>query len=1290
MFKNTDFDALKLTLASPEEIRSWSYGEVVKPETINYRTLKPEKDGLFDEKIFGPTRDYECYCGKYKRVRYKGVVCDKCGVEVTQSRVRRERLGHINLASPAVHTWFFRRNPNTLAYLLDIPAQSLEAVIYFASFLTIEIDEEKRQAALEKLAKAYTDKEKELTHETDQRTQELKKELENQISRLQKEKKGEGIEIKIEELKEEYKKQVLFLREKLAANLEEVRSSLERVVSLVRETKVNSVLGETEYAQLEFWEITDFLKVGMGAEVLQQALLKLDLEKELQKLKKQIHGTSQQKRTRAIKRFKIVQGFLEAKINPTWMILQVLPVIPPELRPMVQLPGGRFATSDLNDLYRRVINRNNRLKNLLRLGAPEIILQNEKRMLQEGADALIEGTRRAAGRRRFKKELRSLSEMLRGKQGRFRQNLLGKRVDYSGRSVIVVGPELKMDQVGIPKEMALELFKPFVLHLLIMEGFAPNLKSAKNVLSAQSDEVWDILERVTLNHPVLMVRQPTLHRQNIQAFYPVLIEGSAIKLHPAVCSGYNADFDGDQMGVFVPLSLKARAEAKEEMLSPLNMLKLADGRPLVTIKYEVAIGLYYLTLADEIKPNQSLIRFFDPQNAVSAYQNDQIGLRTPIITNINHQETTTTPGRIIFNKIVPEKLRFVNEPLNLAKLNQLIDNCFNLYGVSQTRAFVDNYKNLGREFCTLFGISFSAFDFEVPAKREEYFLKVQEELNKIESNYKRGLTTPRERHNQITNAWGEVEAKLDEAAMKTLDPNSVVGVIIHSGASKANQDTIRQVNAMQGRRVDSRGEILETPIRTSVIEGSSPFEGFLSLLGGRKGLIDIALLTADAGYLTRRLVDVTHDILIREEDCQTEQFLTIDLGEGLSLNDLKQRLFGRTTAAKLKDQAGEVIFQANELIREEHLAKILSNKITQVSVRSPLTCQTRFGICSLCYGADQATRQKIKLGTAVGVIAAQAIGEPGTQLTLHSKHRFGAAKKEITQGLPRVEELFETRTPKQPALTAELSGEVLIETNEDETSIIIRAVESVPYEYLLTDEAILQVEDGQKIKKGGLLFTSIQEGEVSAPEAGVVQLEKGKLTLLSKIEEERRYSITPTTILKVKSGDYVVAGDPLTEGSLDLEEILKTKGILKAQTYLLQEIQAVYQSQGVTIHNKHFEVIIRKMSEKVQVRDNGDSNFLPGDYVDHLKFAQTNKQLRQEGKRLARGKRALLGISRASLLTDSWLSAASFEETSNVLAGTAVNQRPQIDHLLGLKENVIIGKLIPTGEEKMEEPYAND
>jgi DNA-directed RNA polymerase subunit beta' len=1149
LFKLKNFEAIKIGLASPEKIREWSRGEVKKPETINYRTLKPERDGLFCERIFGPTKDWECHCGKYKRVKYKGVVCDRCGVEVTRSKVRRERMGHIELAAPVAHIWYVKGIPSRMGLLLDMSPRALEKVLYFVSYVVIDPGD----------------------------TPLTKKQL---------------------------------LSEK------EYREYLEKYGNRFR--------------------------AGMGAEAIKELLQEIDLEKLSKELRAEIKESTGQKRVRAIRRLEVVQAFIDSGNRPEWMILEVLPVIPPDLRPMVQLDGGRFATSDLNDLYRRVINRNNRLKKLLDLGAPDIIVRNEKRMLQEAVDALIDNGRRGRpvtgpGNR----PLKSLSDMLKGKQGRFRQNLLGKRVDYSGRSVIVVGPELKVYQCGLPKEMALELFKPFVMKRLVDKGLAQHIKSAKRMVERVRPEVWDVLEEVIKEHPVLLNRAPTLHRLGIQAFEPVLVEGRAIKLHPLVCPAYNADFDGDQMAVHIPLSMEAQAEARFLMLAANNILKPQDGKPVMTPTQDMVLGCYYLTADEDGVPGEGKY-FSSPEEALMAYQLGYIHIHAKIkvkmTREINGEKKSkvieTTVGKIIFNEAIPQDLGFVdrnnpetafnleiNDLVDKSKLGKILDRVYRIHGPTKTAETLDKIKELGFKYSTKAAITISVSDMVIPKEKEKLLKEADEMVAKIEAQFRRGLISEEERYEKVIETWNMTTEKVTEALMATLDKFNPIFMMAHSGA-RGSKNQIRQLAGMRGLMADPSGRIIELPIRSNFREGLNVLEFFISTHGARKGLADTALRTADSGYLTRRLVDVSQDVIVREEDCGTDEGIYVEeIREGNEIIEkLSDRIIGRIAAEDIVDSEGNVIVRRNEMINEEEAEKIEKAGITRVKIRSPLTCRSRHGVCRMCYGRDLATGELVNIGEAVGIIAAQAIGEPGTQLTMRTFHTGGVAGVDITQGLPRVEELFEARKPKGLAVITEISGVVRINESKKRREITV-------------------VDEENNISK--------------------------------------TYLIPYGSRLKVKEGQWVQAGDELTEGSVNPHDLLKIKGIYAVQSYLLQEVQKVYRLQGVEINDKHIEIIIRQMMKKVKVEDPGDTSMLPGELIDMFKFEEENKKAIEKGLRPATGRRALLGITKAALATDSFLSAASFQETTRVLTDAAI--KGKVDPLIGLKENVIIGKLIPAG-----------
>ncbi|HHW42278.1 MAG TPA: DNA-directed RNA polymerase subunit beta' [Desulfotomaculum sp.] len=1124
-----NFDRIRIGLASPDQIRQWSSGEVKKPETINYRTLKPERDGLFCERIFGPTRDWECHCGKYKRVRYKGVVCDRCGVEVTRSKVRRERLGHIELAAPVSHIWYFKGIPSRMGLLLDMSPRALEKVLYFVSYIVIDPGD----------------------------TPLIKKQL----------------------------------------------------------------LTETEYRDYRE-KYGNAFKAAMGAEAIKELLAEIDLDEMSRELRQELKEVSGQRRIRAIRRLEVVEAFRKSGNRPEWMILDVIPVIPPELRPMVQLDGGRFATSDLNDLYRRVINRNNRLKRLLDLGAPDIIVRNEKRMLQEAVDALIDNGRRGRpvtgpGNR----PLKSLSDMLKGKQGRFRQNLLGKRVDYSGRSVIVVGPTLKLHQCGLPKEMALELFKPFVMKRLVNEGYAHNIKSAKRMVERVRPEVWDVLEEVIREHPVLLNRAPTLHRLGIQAFEPVLVEGRAIQIHPMVCTAYNADFDGDQMAVHVPLSAEAQAEARLLMLSAHNILNPKDGRPVAIPTQDMVLGSYYLTMEKPGAPGEGKA-FRDEDEAVMAYYNGAVSLQARVkVRQPGGELRETTVGRIIFNEVVPDELGYINHVMDKKSLGKLVDDCYRKLGYSATAALLDGIKKVGFQFATRAGITIGVSDIIIPKEKKDILHEADQQVETVQTQYRRGLITEEERYRKVIGIWNDATSRVTKALVDSLDKFNPVYMMANSGA-RGNIQQIRQLAGMRGLMADPSGRIIDLPIRANFREGLTVLEYFISTHGARKGLADTALRTADSGYLTRRLVDVAQDVIVREEDCGTSDGILVEeIKDGTEvIEKLEDRLEGRVAVEDVvHPETGEVLARANVEIDDGTARRIVEAGIKKVKIRSVITCRTRFGVCAKCYGRNLATGRMVDIGEAVGIIAAQSIGEPGTQLTMRTFHTGGVAGDDITQGLPRVEELFEARRPKGQAVIAEAGG--LVEVREVKGR----------------KEVEVTTDDGEK-------FT---------------------------------YQIPYGARLKVQNGDRVTAGDELTEGSINPHDLLKIKGLPGVQVYLLHEVQRVYRLQGVDINDKHIEVMIRQMLRKVKVEDPGDTDLLPGGLIDVFELEDENRRIREKGGQEATGRPVLLGITKASLATDSFLSAASFQETTRVLTEAAI--KGKTDPLMGLKENVIIGKLIPAG-----------
>lgn len=1157
------FDAIKIGLASPEKIMEWSRGEVTKPETINYRTLKPEKDGLFCERIFGPSKDWECHCGKYKKIRYKGVICDRCGVEVTKSSVRRERMGHIALAAPVSHIWYFKGIPSRMGLILDISPRTLERVLYFASYIVLD--------------------------------------------------KGET------------------------------------------EMQYKQVLSESEYQEeKEKWGNKAF-RVGMGAEAIQELLQAIDLEKEYAQLQAALENTSGQKRARIVKRLEVIEAFRESGNKPEWMILTAIPVIPPDLRPMVQLDGGRFATSDLNDLYRRIINRNNRLRRLLELGAPDIIVRNEKRMLQEAVDALIDNGRRGRpvtgpGNR----ALKSLSDMLKGKSGRFRQNLLGKRVDYSGRSVIVVGPELKIYQCGLPKEMAIELFKPFVMKELVANGTAHNIKNAKKMVERLQPEVWDVLEEVIKEHPVMLNRAPTLHRLGIQAFEPILIEGKAIKLHPLVCTAYNADFDGDQMAVHVPLSVEAQAECRFLLLSPNNLLKPSDGGPVAVPSQDMVLGIYYLTQERPGAKGEGMV-FKSVNEAILAYENGYITLHSRIKVRVKKQmaDGTTkqgvinaTLGRLLFNEIIPQDLGFVDREVEgnellleidfhvgKKQLKQILEKVINTHGATQTAEVLDDVKSIGYKYSTRAAMTVSISDMTVPPEKPQMIQNAQDTVDRITKNYKRGLITEEERYKEVVETWKTTDDKLTEALLGGLDKYNNIYMMADSGA-RGSDKQIKQLAGMRGLMADTTGRTIELPIKSNFREGLDVLEYFMSAHGARKGLSDTALRTADSGYLTRRLVDVSQELIIHESDCVDPEvdnipgmYVKAFMDGNEEIESLQERITGRFSCEDIKDKDGNVLVKANHMITPRRAERVMKkgvdengNELEQVKIRTILTCKCKNGVCSKCYGANMATGEAVQVGEAVGIIAAQSIGEPGTQLTMRTFHTGGVAGDDITQGLPRVEELFEARKPKGLAIITEFAGTATLSDTK---------------------------------KKREVIVTNDQTGESKA------------------------YLIPYGSRIKVKEGQVLEAGDELTEGSVNPHDILKIKGLRASQDYLLREVQRVYRLQGVDINDKHIEVIVRQMLKKIRIEERGDSEFLPGSMADVLDFNEVNEQLESEGKEPAVGEQIMLGITKASLATDSFLSAASFQETTKVLTEAAI--KGKVDHLIGLKENVIIGKHIPAG-----------
>ncbi len=1241
------FDELKIGLASSEQIRSWSFGEVKKPETINYRTLKPEKDGLFDERIFGPTRDWECYCGKYKRVRFRGIVCERCGVEVTRAKVRRERMGHIELAAPVTHIWFFKGVPSRLGYLLDMSPKDLEKVIYFAAYLITHVDEEKRDKDLVELEDATRAELALIRQEFEEWREARLERLEEELAQMEEaEAKSQEISARRREVEREIKDR----EERAGVEIE----LLQEAFDTFRTMKPKQLIESEQLWREVIDRYGEHYVGGMGAEAVKDLISRLDLDEEIQKLRADLEANSQQRRQRAMKRLKVMSPFAEGKNDPADMVLEVVPVIPPDLRPMVQLDGGRFATSDLNDLYRRVINRNNRLKRLLDLGAPEIIVNNEKRMLQEAVDALFDNGRRGrAVTGPGNRPLKSLSDMLKGKQGRFRQNLLGKRVDYSGRSVIVVGPQLKLHQCGLPKIMALELFKPFVMKRLVDLDLAQNIKAAKRMVERRRPQVWDVLAEVIQEHPVFLNRAPTLHRLGIQAFEPVLVEGKAIQIHPLVCEAFNADFDGDQMAVHLPLSAEAQAEARVLMLSTNNVLSPASGRPIVTPSQDMVIGMYYLSERVE-DANGANRAFIDIEEAIMAYEIGDLAIHSPIKLRVGSlagdpvqhaalrgplghllteepvsgdELVETTLGRAMLNTAFPDSFPYVNSAVYKSDVRALIAEVIDRYDKPDVASMLDALKELGFHFATKAGLTIGLEDVKTPETKEEILDSYEERAAKVEGLYQKGVITDDERRQELIEIWTEATDEVKDAMQATLEAErfNPMDMMVRSGA-RGNMMQLRQIAGMRGLVANPRGDIIPQPIKSNFREGLSVLEYFISTHGARKGLADTALRTADSGYLTRRLVDVSQEIIIHDEPTD-DVGLAIQVRDdgGQPIRNLRNRIFGRVLAEDVKvgrslvEAAGGVKLRAGVLIDRDAMEAIAeAAEVTEVRVRSPLTDQSRYGISAESYGLSLATGRPVEPGEAVGIMAAQSIGEPGTQLTMRTFHTGGVAGEDITHGLPRVVELFEARTPKGKALLALHGGAVKIVDDEEGRRIVV------------TDK-----------------------------------------------DHETEYPLPRRARLRVAEGDIIEPGTQLTEGPLDPKEVLEVQGVRKCQRYLVDQVQEVYRSQGVDIHDKHIELIVRQMLRKVRVVSSGDSYFLPAELVDAQEFRDTNRELVAEGKTPAEGRPELMGITKASLATDSWLSAASFQETTRVLTEASLQARS--DFMRGLKENVIIGKLIPAG-----------
>ncbi len=1439
-----DFDAIRISLASPDQIDEWSFGEVTKPETINYRTLRPERDGLFCERIFGPQKDWECACGKYKRVRYKGIVCDKCGVEVAPQRVRRERMGHIQLASPVSHIWYVKGVPSHLGLLLNISPRHLERVLYFAQFIITDVNEDARGRAIQRLErelqmgiarlendaqehidavegsaqseldelnedeqgqiarlderinrsssetisqaqrlqdwiqsnlgkKAAEDKSLDWVDEpiiaanktvTAEHERTVNDHVQERLDTLQFESDEEKSDIRTQiQAKQTYVRQELEgllekMREDVAEHRERLQSSAEEQLDELKSMHEMQLLTETRYRELaDRWG--NIFKAGMGAEAIRDIVAKVDLDVLAKELRTEIFTTkSKQRRKKAAKRLRVVENFRKSGNRPEWMVLTILPVIPPELRPMVQLDGGRFATSDLNDLYRRVINRNNRLKRLLDLGAPDVIVRNEKRMLQEAVDSLIDNGRRGrAVSRSGKRKLKSLSDMLKGKQGRFRRNLLGKRVDYSGRSVIVIGPTLKLHQCGLPKKMALELFKPFVMRRLVEDNYAHNIKSAKRMVDRQQSEVWDELEEICKERPVLLNRAPTLHRLGIQAFEVTLVEGSAIQLHPLVCDAFNADFDGDQMAVHVPLSQSAVDEARQLMLSSQNLLKPSSGEPIVGPSKDMVMGVYYLTTEeDESTPDGKLPLFSSMDEAEYIYSLGHVKLRDSIrvrfttrfdVQPIESMEVServmdaleehgiatvgelmdiyaqgerhmiqeiqafgvaamtevrdalrkmnllgaawprdriirTTIGRIIFNRALPEELWFVNDLLDKKGVNEVIDLCYKHLGREVTAETVDNIKDLGFEYATRSGITIAVSDIQVPHEKDKIVERTSDEVAEAERQYRRGLITEEELYEKTVELWTRAADEVTAEVRKLLSPLEGLGAMAHSGSTKGGVNTVRQLAGMRGLIAGPNGRIIPLPIRSNFREGLTALEYFLSTHGGRKGLADTALRTADAGYLTRRLVDVAQDVIVTEDDCGTNAGIWIDAESSRVMGEsFADRVVTRTLAGTIRHpESDEMLLERDTVIDEAALATIDRHGVEEAFVYSPLTCESRFGLCKKCYGTDLARGGTVEQGEAVGIIAAQSIGEPGTQLTLRTFHTGGVAgSDDITQGLPRVEELFEVRNPKGEAVISEIDGKVDIWWEGDQRMLKVSRTELKRREIAIPEGYELMVDSDDRVQEDTVIARNGDEDAqgVMAGMEGQIFAENGQVIIRREDNLVWETDIPANARLRVEKGEEVNAGEQLTEGSKNPREILRIQGREACQLYLLEQVQQVYRSQGVAIHDKHIEVILRQLLRRVMIRSTGDTEFLPGELVDRFQFEDENNKTISRGHRPAKAEPVVLGLTKAALNTESFLAAASFQETTRVLTDAAV--QGQRDELRGLKENVIIGKLIPVG-----------
>lgn len=1274
----SDFDALKLTIASPDQILKWSYGEVHKPETINYRTFKPEPEGLFCEKIFGPTKNYECYCGKYKKIRYKGIVCDKCGVEVTRKDVRRERLGHIDLVVPVSHVWFAYGVPNKLSLILDMPHKKILSVLYYTRYMVVSVEDEKREDMLQRVRSLREKEKTELNNDMEEELKNAEKEFEDKMKELKKKEKNEKTQkFKESQLTHEKKQSMAIIRRDFAEMEEELDESFSKFENLVQQIEVGTILTEDDYVDLNDRELV-FFEAQMGAEAVQKLLSMIDLDEEIKTLKRNLKNEKGMKKANTIKRLQYFEGFKANELDPTWMIMSVMPVVPPELRPIVSLPGGRFAVSDLNDLYRSIVIKNNRLRRLIEIGAPDVILRNEKRMLQESVDALLDNQHRPGKPLLNSRRLpyQSLTDQLRGKKGILRKNLLGKRVDYSGRAVIVGDATLGLNQCGIPKSVALEMFKPFVIHEILEAGLVVNIRSAKDMIDEREDIVWDLLEKIVYNRPIILNRPPTLHKYSIQAFYPRLVEGDAIRLHPLVCKAFNADFDGDAMQVHVLLSDEAMQEGTEKMLASKNIMDIKDGKMLAVPTKDMVLGFFLMTELEK-KDSPKIFGSFD--EAMRAYYRGNITISEEIVTKGKGEVLKTSVGRIILNNALPEDYPFVNEQIGGAKIKKILEDIKNKYPIDILPELLDELKRLGFKYATDLGFSFAMEDCDLELGLEERIEKIEEKDKELEENYFQGLITEKEKERLSTNEWHDFADVLQEEAWKKIQKDNSLYQMVESGANGA-QIQARQILTIKGMVMDSSGNWVALPIKGNYRDGLSAFEYFVAANGGRKGIADRSIKTSDSGYLTRQLVDVAHDVIIRMDDCGYD-------GEGIVLKrdderklGFQERICGRSVTKDVVDKKGNSIVEKGEYITVQTAEKIEKAGLDEVWVRSPINCHTPLGICKKCYGFNHEVNEEIEMGKAVGVIAAQSIGEPGTQMTMQTFHKGGVQKTDITQGLPKLIELFQARTPKVEAQISSINGVVKVEVGEDDSkTLYIEGSKQVKMNFVVYDAKKVSVKDGDKVKTSQILFIDDQEKEKQAPFSGIVKLDSGILTLEGEMKAEEKIKVLPGFDLLINDGDEVKVGQQLSEGGIDPKKLAEVAGTQKAQEYVLNQAQKVFGEQGVALMDVHVEIIARQMARLGNVMESGDSDYLVGTIVNRFRADHTNACLRKEGKNIALIAPKFMGIRASASQTESILSAMSFENLVRVVTNFAITG--QVDYLRGMKENVMIGRKIPTGEE---------